>query len=90
MFVVTLPGGASYSLTQPATINLYGLYHGIALDATQPSLKLAASWLATQWAGQPDGATNVTFNLNNGAASITFLAASGGNAARALQFYAGE
>lgn len=87
---VTLPSGASYTLTQPATINLYGLYHGIAIDAQQPALKLAASWLAAQWAGQPDGAANVTINLNNNAASITFLAASGGNAARALQFYAGE
>ena len=87
---VTLPSGASYTLTQPATIRLYGLYHGIAIDATQPGLKLAASWLAAQWAGQTDGFTNVTINLNNNAASITFLAASGGNAARALQFYAGE
>ena len=87
---ITLPSGASYTLTNPATVSLYGLYHGIALDATQPGLKLAASWLAAQWAGQTDGATNVTINLNNNAASITFLAASGGNAARALQYYAGE
>ena len=87
---ITLPSGASYTLTQSATINLYGLYHAVALDATQPGLKLAASWLAAQWAGQPDGATNVTFNLNGNAASITFVVASGGNAARALQYYAGE
>lgn len=87
---VSLPGGASYTLPSPATITAYGLGSAIAIDSTQPGLKQGAAWLATQWKGQADGAANVTLNLNNGAASLTGLVASGNNAALALQFYAGE
>ncbi len=69
---------------------MYGYGHGIAIDATQPGLKDAAAWLASQWAGQPDGATNVTLSLNGGAAAGTVKVASGVNAALALQSYAGR
>ena len=87
---LSLPNGASYTLPSPTTISAYGFGHAVAIDATQPGLKLAASWLATQWKGQADGGTNVTFSLNNGGASGTLLIASGDNAARALQSYAGR
>lgn len=87
---LSLPNGASYTLPAPASITAYGFGHAVAVDATQPGLKQAAAWLATQWKGQPDGGTNVTFSLNNGGASGTLLIASGDNAARALQSYAGR
>lgn len=87
---LSLPNGASYTLPSPASINAYGFGHAVAIDATQPGLKQAAAWLATQWKGQPDGGTNVTFSLNGGGASGTLLIASGDSAARALQTYAAQ
>lgn len=87
---LSLPNGASYTLPSPAGINAYGFGHAVAIDATQPGLKQAAAWLATQWKGQPDGGTNVTFSLNNGGGSGTLLLASGNHAALALQSYAGR
>jgi len=87
---LSLPNGASYTLPAPASITAYGFGHAVAVDATQPGLKQAAAWLATQWKGQPDGGTNVTFSLNNGGASGTLLLASGNNAALALQTYAAQ
>lgn len=86
---VSLPNGASTSVA-PVTINAYGLGHALAVDVSQPGLKQAASWLASQWAGQPDGTTPVSLSVNGGAASITFNLASGNSAAIALQAYAAE
>ncbi len=85
---VALPSGASHTLTTPISFNLYGYYHGIAIDATQPGLKEAAGWLAGQFIGQPDGAAKVSLSFNNGAVTGTFTIAGGNAAATALQAYA--
>jgi hypothetical protein len=85
---LALPSGASHTLTTPVSINLYGLYHGIAVDATQPGLKEAAGWLATQFAAQPDGAANVSLTFNGGAATGSITVAAGNAASLALQSYA--
>lgn len=85
---LALPSGASHTLTTPVSFNLYGLYHGIAIDATQPGAKEAAGWLASQFAGQPSGAANVTVTFNGGAASVTFTIAGGNAASIALQDFA--
>jgi len=87
---LSLPGGASTTLTTAATANVYGFGNAIAINADQAGLKEAAAWLATQWAGQPDGSANVTVSFNGGAASGTFVVASGATAARSLQSYAGR
>ena len=85
---VSLPGGASHTLASPISFSLYGLYHGIAIDATQPGAKEAAGWLATQFSGQPAGAVVVTVSFNNGAATGSFRIAGGNSAATALQSFA--
>ncbi len=86
---VALPGGASHTLASPITVNIYGLGTAIAVDADQPGLKELASWLASQWAGQPDGETSITVTFNNGAASGSYSGfASGRMAANALRAYA--
>ena len=87
---LSLPNGASTTLTTPASVSAYGFGHALAIDASQAGLKEAASWLASQWAGQPDGTSNVTLSLNGGAASGSINIASGNNAALALQAYAAE
>ena len=87
---VSLPGGASLTLTTPATAAVYGFGNAVAINADQAGLKEAAAWLASQWAGQPDGAVNVTVSFNGGAASGSFVVAGGATAARALQSYAGR
>ncbi len=87
---LSLPNGASTTLASPATVGAYGFGHALAVDASQPGLKEAAAWLATQWAGQPDGFTPVTLSLNGGAASGTVSIASGNTAALALQNYASQ
>ena len=87
---LSLPNGASTTLTTPAGVSAYGFGHALAIDASQAGLKEAASWLASQWAGQPDGTSNVTLSLNGGAASGSINIASGNNAALALQAYAAE
>ena len=85
---LSLPSGASHTLTTPITANAYGYGHGIAFNASQAGLIEAANWLAGQWAGQPDGAVNVTLSFNGGAAS-SYITLAGGNAASiALQHYA--
>lgn len=84
----SLPTGASHTLTTPISFSLYGYYHGIAIDATQPGLKEAAGWLASQFAGQPNGAANVTLSFNGGAVSGSFTIAGGNTASLALQAYA--
>ena len=87
---ISLPSGASHTLTSPATVSAYGLLHGIAIDASQAGLKEAAGWLATQWAGQPDGSASVTVTVNGGAATLSFTLVSGNTASIALQNYAGS
>jgi hypothetical protein len=87
---VSLPSGASHTLASPATVHAYGLLHGIAIDASQPGLKEAAGWLASQWAGQRDGGQSITVTVNGGAAAITFTVASGTHAATVLNKYAGS
>jgi hypothetical protein len=86
---LSLPNGASHTIA-PATVSAYGFGNGIAVNASQPGLKDAAAWLASQWAGQPDGVTNVTMSLNGGAASVSLSIASGNSASLALQAYAAE
>jgi hypothetical protein len=86
---VSLPSGASHTLASPITVSVYGLGSAIAVDADQPGLKELASWLASQWAGQPDGETSITVTFNNGAASASYgRLASGQTAANALNAYA--
>ena len=87
---LSLPNGASHTLAAPATVGAYGFGNALAINASQAGLKEAAAWLASQWAGQPDGATNVTLSLNGGAASFNVSIASGNSAALALQAYAAE
>lgn len=86
---LSLPNGASYTLAAPASVNVYGFGHALAIS-DQPGLREAAAWLASQWAGQPDGVTNVTLALNGGAASGTIGIGSGNSAALALQNYAAQ
>ena len=85
---LSLPGGASHTLTTPITFQLFGYWHGIALNANQAGLNEAASWLASQWAGQPDGKMNVTVSLNGGAASTYLSFASGNSASIVLNNFA--
>ena len=73
---LSLPSGASHALTTPISFNLFGYYHGVAINANQAGLVEAANWLASQWAGQPDGSMNVTVSLNGGAASTYLTIAS--------------
>ena len=85
---LSLPSGASHALTTPISFNLFGYYHGIAINANQAGLVEAANWLASQWAGQPDGNMNVTVSLNGGAASTYLTIASGNSASIVLQNFA--
>ena len=85
---LSLPSGASHTLTTPISFNLFGYYHGIAINANQAGLVEAANWLSSQWAGQPDGNMNVTVSLNGGAASTYLTIASGNSASIALQNFA--
>ena len=83
-----LPSGPSHTLTTPVTFNLFGYWHGMAINANQAGLVEAANWLASQWAGQPDGSMNVTVSLNGGAASTYLTIASGNSASIVLQNFA--
>jgi len=85
---LSLPSGASHTLTTPISFNLFGYYHGIAINANQAGLVEAANWLASQWAGQPDGGMNVTVSLNGGAASTYLTIASGNSASIVMQNFA--
>ena len=85
---LSLPSGASRTLATPISANAYGYGHGIAFNASQAGLIEAANWLASQWAGQPDGAVNVTLSFNSGAASSYITLASGNTASIVLQNYA--
>jgi hypothetical protein len=85
---LSLPSGASHTLTTPITFQLFGYWHGIAINANQAGLNEAASWLASQWAGQPDGKMNVTVSLNGGAASTYLSIASGNSASIVLNNFA--
>jgi hypothetical protein len=85
---LSLPGGASHTLTTPITFQLFGYWHGIAINANQAGLDEAASWLASQWAGQPDGKMNVAVSLNGGAASTYLTIASGNSASVVLNNFA--
>ena len=85
---LSLPNGASHTLTTPISANVYGFGHGIAFNAKQAGLVEAANWLAGQWAGQADGMQAVTLSFNGGAASAPITIASGNSAAVALQNYA--
>jgi hypothetical protein len=94
-FVVTinsaaLSNGAAHQLSVPASINVYGIGHGVAIDATQPGLKDLASWLAAQWAGQRDGAYTVKLTFNGGAAQGTIKIAGGNSASLILNHYAAQ
>ena len=86
----TLSNGASHTLSVPASANVYGFGHGIAIDATQPGLKELASWLAAQWAGQRDGVYPVTLSFNGGAARATVKIAGGNTASLILNHYASQ
>ena len=85
---LSLPSGVSHTLTTPITFNLYGYWHSIAINANQTGLVEAANWLASQWAGQPDGSMNVTVTMNGGAASTYLTIASGNSASIAMQNFA--
>jgi hypothetical protein len=85
---VSLPSGAVHTLTTPISANLYGFGSGISINANQAGLIETANWLAGQWAGQPDGSTNVTLSFNGGAASLSFQAASGNTASLVLKNFA--
>jgi hypothetical protein len=85
---LSLPSGASHTLTTPITFNLFGYWHGLAINTTQAGMVEAANWLASQWAGQPDGNMNVTVTMNGGAAASYLTLASGNSAAIALQNFA--
>lgn len=80
--------GASHSLSSPVTISAFGMGRAIAVDATQPGFKEAASWLADQFQSMPNGATSVTVGVNGGAASLNFSVATGPIAAQALRAFA--
>jgi hypothetical protein len=85
---VSLPNGQSHTLTTPINANVLGFGSAIAINADQAGLIEMANWLAGQWAGQPDGATNVTFSVNGGAANLTFSVASGNTASIVMSNYA--
>jgi len=85
---LSLPNGASHTLTTPITFNLFGYWHGLAINTNQAGMVEAANWLASQWAGQPDGNMNVTVSLNGGAASTYLTIASGNSASIVLQNFA--
>jgi hypothetical protein len=85
---LSLANGASHTLVSPASATLYGFANGVAINANQPGLVEAAGWLASQWAGKPNGAAGVTLTLNGGAASITFSVPSGNTASIVMQNYA--
>jgi hypothetical protein len=85
---LSLPSGASHTLATPITANAYGYGHGIAFNANQAGLIEAASWLASQWAGQPEGGQNVTLTFNGGAATSYITLASGNSASIVLQNFA--
>jgi hypothetical protein len=86
----SLPGGVSHTLSVPATINAYGIGHGLAIDATQAGLKELAAWLASQWAGQADRTVPVTFSFNGGAAQGAINIAGGNSASIILNHYASQ
>ena len=86
----TLPNGASHTLSVPASANVYGFGHGIAIDATQAGLKDLANWLAAQWAGQPDRTIPITFSFNGGKAQGTVKVAGGNSASLILNHYAAQ
>jgi hypothetical protein len=85
---VSLPNGQSHTLTTPISANVLGFGSAIAINADQAGLIEMANWLAGQWAGQPDGATNVTLSVNGGAANLTFSVASGNTASIVMANYA--
>ena len=85
---VSLPSGASHTLTTPVSANVLGFGSGIAINADQAGLIEAANWLSQQWAGQADGYTNVTLSFNGGAASMSFKVASGNTASLVLANFA--
>lgn len=85
---LSLPSGASHTLTTPISANLYGFGSAISINADQAGLVEAANWLSQQWAGQPDGATNVTVSFNGGSASLSFQVASGNTASIVLANFA--
>jgi len=85
---ISLPSGASHTLTTPVSANVLGFGSGIAINANQAGLIELANWLAGQWAGQPDGASNVTLSVNGGAASLTFQVASGNTASLVMANFA--
>jgi hypothetical protein len=85
---VSLPNGASHTLTTPISATVLGFGSAIAINADQAGLIEAANWLSQQWASQPDGATNVTLSVNGGAASLSFSAASGNTASIVLANFA--
>jgi hypothetical protein len=85
---VSLPNGQSHTLTTPISAAVLGFGSAIAINADQAGLIELANWLAGQWAGQPDGASNVTLSVNGGAASLTFQVASGNTASIVMANYA--
>jgi hypothetical protein len=85
---LSLPNGASHTLTSPVSANVLGFGSAIALNANQAGMVEAANWLAQQWAGQPDGFTNVKLSVNGGAASMTFQVASGNSASLVMANFA--
>jgi hypothetical protein len=85
---LSLPNGASHTLTSPVSANVLGFGSAIALNANQAGMVEAANWLAQQWAGQPDGYTNVKLSVNGGAASMTFQVASGNSASLVMANFA--
>lgn len=84
---LALPNGATHILTTPVSANVFGYGHGIAIDATQPGMKEAAGWLASQFAGQPDGPINLSVTFN-GVVTSSVSIAGGNSASVALQSYA--
>ena len=85
---LSLPNGASHTLTTPISANVLGFGSGIAINANQAGLIEAANWLSQQWAGQPDGSTNVKLSFNGGAATMSFQVASGNSASIVLANFA--
>lgn len=85
---LSLPSGASHTLTSPVSANVLGFGSAIALNANQAGMVETANWLAQQWAGQPDGSSSVKLSLNGGAASITFQVPSGNSASIVMANFA--
>ena len=85
---LSLPNGASHTLTTPVTANVYGFASAISVNANQAGLVEAANWLSQQWAGQADGYSNVTVSFNGGAASMSFKVASGNTASIVMANFA--